>query len=303
MPDPLKQTISASEAPALWNASPYITRWMLWQRFANGVDLNRDDDPRKSWGRKLQPLIIRQVEEEKKLVTQPNSDDTYHRSGLIGCTRDADIFCPDRGPGSLEIKCVFDYKVWAQKWQSGEFVPREYEIQLQAQMYVGDGGVPHKWGIVAVWVCADLYYFERRPIPKLWADMERKAAEFMRSVEAREEPDAFGALCEAPLIAEMFQLKPGEELDLSNDPDHVKTSEDVSMYQMYKDTVASNKPLEEQKRLQLLALAKSAEFVKLPCGVSYRVKKSGRGKTVVPYVPEHPLPPPPPRGDSVLAAG
>ena len=34
MPDQTLKTISASEAAALFNASPYVTRWMLYQRFA-----------------------------------------------------------------------------------------------------------------------------------------------------------------------------------------------------------------------------------------------------------------------------
>jgi hypothetical protein len=59
----------------------------------------------------------------------------------------------------------------------------------------------------------------------------------------------------------------------------------------------------EEKRLKLLALAKDASFVKLPCGVNYSLRKSGKGKTIVPYIPERPLPPPPPKEGNILHAG
>jgi hypothetical protein len=46
VPDRTLKTISATEAPALFNASPYVTRWMLWQRFANGMDI--DSEPTRA---------------------------------------------------------------------------------------------------------------------------------------------------------------------------------------------------------------------------------------------------------------
>ena len=100
MPDPTKKTISATESPALFNrVSPYVTLWMLWQKFARGMDLDSPADARMTWGKKLQPLIIDQAAEDLKFEVIPNADDSYHRRGLLGCTRDATIICPDRGPG------------------------------------------------------------------------------------------------------------------------------------------------------------------------------------------------------------
>lgn len=305
MPDPERKSISASEAAALFNASPYITRWMLWHRFANGVDISGGDDSRKMWGRLFQHTVIQQVAREKKLEVIANADDTYVRKGFFGCTRDATIICPDRGPGALEIKCVFDFRVWAESWRSGEYVPRQNEIQLQTQMAVGDGETPYNWGIIAVWVCGSpLYYFERKPIKELWLEMGAEAQLFFESVRDKIEPDAVGELCEAPLVARLYpQIAAAKEIDLSTDPDHVKTSEDVSMYQYHKELVSGNESLADKLRLKLLALAQDAERVKLPCGVYYRVAKSGKGKKIIPYVPEHPLPPPPPKGEIILAAG
>src|SRR6202030_2608549 len=176
MPDPERKTLSATESPALFGASPYVTRWMLYQKFANGENIEKPADERMNWGKLMQPIIIEQVARERGLEVIPNND-TYVRRGLLGCTRDATIIAPGIGPGALKIKCVFDYRVWMTKWNGGKTVPREVEIQLQQQMFVGDGdsnltpeviekATPYNWGLIAVWVCADLYYFERQPIPE-----------------------------------------------------------------------------------------------------------------------------------------
>lgn len=102
------------------------------------------------WGTRLQPLIIEQAARDLKLDVFPC--DTYVRNGNLGCTRDAEIICPDRGPGALEVKAVFDYKTWMREWDGGNSVPRHIEIQHQTQMLVGDGKVPFSWGVIAAWV-------------------------------------------------------------------------------------------------------------------------------------------------------
>ncbi len=323
MPDPLRTTISATEAPALFNASPYVTRWMLHHKFASGLVIDgAAPNSRMDWGKKMQPLILAQVAAEKGMEVIPNADDTYVRRGLLGCTRDAVIHCPERGPGALETKCVFDYATWMDKWQGGASVPRHYEIQLQTQMYVGEGELgsitkdgddyvlredgrirSYHWGLLAVWVCAELHYFERREAAGLWRRLEDEAARFFADVYDGREPDAYGATVEAPYVTTMYPTREGQVLDLSADPEHITTSELVSALKDYRDIAASHSKLAEESRVKLLALARDAEQVLLPCGVNYRIRKSGKGKTIVPYVPEQPTAPPPPKDRSVLHAG
>src|SRR5216684_3127111 len=208
MPDPERLTLSATESPALFGASPYLTRWMLYRKFVHGDNIEKPADERMNWGKLMQPIIIEQVARERGLEVVPN-DDTYVRRGLLGCARDATIIAPGIGPGALEIKCVFDYRVWMTKWNGGKTVPREIEIQLQQQMYVGNGEGDstsksilvnsYNWGLIAVWVCADLYYFERKPITDLWTELERKAIGFFSDVRRKREPDPFGTAVELPL--------------------------------------------------------------------------------------------------------
>jgi hypothetical protein len=307
MPDPLRLTLSATEAPALLGISPYTTPWLLYRKFAHGDEIEKPADERMNWGKRMESLIVAQVSSERGLEVRPNPG-TYVRRGLLGCTRDATIIAPGIGPGALEIKCVFDYRVWMTKWNGGKMVPREIEAQLQIQMLVGEGGdadsnagEKYRWGLIAVWVCADIYYFERKPVPELWTELERKAIGFFSDVRSKREPDPFGAAVELPLLSKLFPTEADKVLDLSADPNHTATAEQVSMYVHLKSEATGCAAAAERSRIELLALAKDAERVLLPCGVSYRVKKSGRGKTIDPYIPETPAAPP--AGANVLAGG
>jgi hypothetical protein len=78
---------------------------MLWQHFTNGVPINVEPNSRMAWGLKMQPLVLEQAAADLRFEVIPNGENAYHRCGLLGCTRDAMIICPDRGPGALETKC------------------------------------------------------------------------------------------------------------------------------------------------------------------------------------------------------
>lgn len=102
MPDPLRQTISATEAAALFEVSPYLTPWMLYQRFAGGMEIDPlDVHVRMDWGTRMEPLILQYAAEQYGLEIRPNKGpdgaQVYVRNGLLGCTRDAEVYCPSRG--------------------------------------------------------------------------------------------------------------------------------------------------------------------------------------------------------------
>jgi len=288
MPDPTKATISATEASGLFNVSPYVTRWMLWQRFAKGVDIDATEDSRMSWGKKLQPLIIQQAADDLKFEVVPNADDTYHRRGLLGCTRDATIICPDRGPGALETKCVFDYRTWMSDWHGGNAPPKMHEIQLQQQMLVGDADGPsYNWGVIAAWVAGDVYYFERAPIADLWRRLREETKAFFESIEADNEPDPFGVPIEVEWLTKLFPTTRGKVLDLSGD--EAIGAEYAQIAQSYidaKEGENAGKRIAEPLRAKLLALAKDAEEVWLPGAIKVSVGGNEKSKRLKVYIPE-----------------
>lgn len=285
MPDPTLATLSATETPALFGVSPYVTRWMLYQKFAKGADLGSPGDARMNWGKKLQPLVLAQAAEELRLEVMSNVEDIYVTRGQLGCTRDATIICPDRGPGALETKCVFDYGVWMRDWAGGKTPPRHYEIQLQQQMLVGSSWKSYSWGVLAAWVCGEMHYFEREPIPELWAELEKEAARFFDDVKNCREPNAFGEVIEWPLMAKLLATPTEKLADLRDDPKAHAYADDVRAFLRHGEDRLFHEKEEKLIKARLLAVltVAGADKALLADGVNIELKRGKRmGYTVKP---------------------
>lgn len=290
MPDALRESISATEMAGLMGVSPYTTPWLLYQRFANGMNIEQVADSRMNWGTIIEPHIIEQTGKALNLEVQPNRDaegiQPYVRRGQIGCTRDATIWDPNKGPGALESKCVFDYSVWMQKWDGGKSVPPEIEIQLQCQMYVGDEVTPYKWGIIPVLCCGELKLdFKREPIPELWEEFERRAAQFFEDVAAKRMPDPFGVAVEIPLLKKLYPPVTKKQRDYTLEADAYKIAEDARMMQYHGENKGLHAKAEEAIKDRLKALLLDNEELLLPHGIIVRQKPHGNGLRITVYVP------------------
>lgn len=278
MPDPTRKTISASNAAALFDASPYVTRWMLWQYFKNQLPIGGTEDARMSWGTKMQPLLIDQARQDLGVQTWPNPQDRYARRNQLGCTRDAKIIDPDRGPAALETKCVFDYRQWMERWDGGKRPPVDIEIQLQTQMYVGQDGKPWQWGVIATWVCGEMKYFERKAQPALWAELEDRAALFFQSLEANDEPDPFGSPDEVPLLAELYPSIEREEQEIHD----VEMAEIARMFEWHRAKASLHAKARDEYKAKVLAMTGDCAVTRLP-GTLVEVSKSTTPAKVVSF--------------------
>jgi predicted phage-related endonuclease len=285
VPDPSRQTLSATQVPALFGASPYLTRWMLARHFIHGDEIDGPEDSRMSFGKKMQPIVLEQAAADLHLEVIQNRDDHYLRRGLLGCTRDAEIICPDRGPGALECKCVYDYGVWMRDWAGGKRPPRHYEIQCQQQMAVGagDGSEPFQWGVIAAWVCGEMHYFERKPLPDLWAAIEIEAARFFEDVAAGREGDPFGAPIEAPLLNRLFPVIEAKRVDFTAREDAAALAQDVADWQYWKTQEAAAKKSADRLGAKIKGLMTDAEEGLFANGIRVTQKTVRRaGYTVKP---------------------
>jgi hypothetical protein len=265
MPDPERKTISATQSPALYNASPYTTPWLVYH-YLRGAAQDGAVTDRMRWGLKMQPLVLEQARDDLKLEIEPNRDNHYVTSnhGPLGYTRDAIIHCPDRGVGAVEVKCVFDYGTWMQNWNGGQAPPRHIELQLQHQLAVGDGQEPFSWGVIATWVCGEMKYFERKRDDTVSVDLITRCFAFMRDVEAGKEPDPFGAAIELPMLALLFPIIKGKELDLRADPIGPGIAQLAADLKEYKAQETFFGKAAAGAREKLLFTAKDNERVLLP---------------------------------------
>lgn len=181
--------VGASEVAALFDCHPWLTHFELWNRKAgklatpefnaiggNGVPENE----RAYWGVVLEPAIIQGAKERWGYTDREQVGRLDNGAGLGGHP-DRRVICPERGPGILETKMVDWLEV--KKWE-GE-PPLNY--LLQNQTYVGLDGVT--WGDLIVLVGGnklERFQFEFRP--KLYAEIEKRAAAFWASVKAGKSP-------------------------------------------------------------------------------------------------------------------
>ncbi len=279
MPDSTLKTISATEMPGLLGCSPYVTRWMLYQRFANGIEAPGPDHNRLDWGTKMEPLLLEQAAADLHLDVETNrqadGSQIYMRRGLLGCSRDADIYDPQRGPGALETKCCFDYRILMQEWDGGKTPPRQHEIQLQQQMYVGKDGKPFDWGVIALWCAGDMTYFHRKPMLDLWDLFEKEAAQFFADVAAKNEPEPFGSPIEVPLLKQVFNKPTGEVLNAAEvlgEIEATKLAQKIVDADYQRVIRLAAEKVEEDVKATLLGLMKDADELDLPQGI--RVKRS-----------------------------
>jgi hypothetical protein len=295
MPDPTKATLSATQTPALFGASPYLTRWMLARHFIHGDPIDSPEHNRMNWGTKMQPILLAQAAEDLRLEVRPNAGDDYVRHGLLGCTRDADIICPDRGPGALETKCCFDYGTWMETWNGGKSLPKHIEIQTQQQMMVGDGTKPFAWGVIAVWVCGEMKYFERKPIPDLWYAINIEAQKFFDDVAAKREGEPFGETIEMPLLAQIFKPVVGKVLDLTTHPRAEELANQAQLMNYHAAEASAHEKAAKASKALFKAVIEDAEEAILPHGIKLTATQQSRAghavkpstfTTIKAYVPK-----------------
>jgi hypothetical protein len=182
------QHVGAGEVAALFDASPWLTRYELYHRKRgtiatpefNAIVDGKPADMRIFCGVMLEPVVVdiacrlwgyEPVKTPAKLTNGKG----------LGGHPDKLVRCPDRGVGILEIKTA-DWLV-AKGW--GDEPPLHY--QLQAQTYAGLAGVD--WCEIVTLVGGnDPRRFPLTFKPVIYGEIERRVAAFWADVSAGNEP-------------------------------------------------------------------------------------------------------------------
>jgi predicted phage-related endonuclease len=209
--------VGASEVAALFDCCPYLTRFELWHRKQGSIatpafneigDDGTPDDERIYWGVKLEAAIIDAAKERYGYQDREQVGHLSNGRGLGGHP-DRRVICPERGPGILEIKTAD----WLVRKQWGEEPPEHYLLQSQAYQ-----GLDHvEWGDVLVLVGGNkLERFRYKFRPKIYAEIERRVAEFWQSIEANQPPPP-DYTRDLNTISELYREGTEDVVDLTTD--------------------------------------------------------------------------------------
>ncbi len=268
MPDPTKQTLSATQVPGLFGQSPYVTPWMLYHWAKNSMSLDIPETTRMTWGKKLQHVIIAGAADIMRLEIREADEYRRHpefeKGGefRFGYTTDADIYDPALGIGAVEAKNV-DGRVYKTEW-SEEAAPAHIELQLQVQIAVLAAiRGSCNWGIIPVLVGGNELVIHRRlPNPEQQALIRKEVAQFWLDVERGREPAPFGSPREVPGLIQMYDSsrQPGKVEIVSTTEAH----EIVQAYEYHKAQRLEHEKLEEANKVKIRGMAKDAEILGVP---------------------------------------
>lgn len=259
MPDPTRATLSASQVAALWDASPHVSRWMLYHWALGAIDLDEPESVRMEMGRRFEEAILDMTAERLRLDVRQNTDNTYrrHATARVGCTVDALVTDPSLGPGIVEAKNV-DAMIWRGGW-SEDAAAKHVEIQLQAQLFVHGAS----WGVIAALVGGNrLVLYRRLPNRRLWRSLEAQAARFWADVDARNEPSPTGMSRELKVLDHLYpRAEPLKVRDLAEDHD---AAEIVEAYAVARRKRADADADAQSHKVAVGAMMGDAEFLYVP---------------------------------------
>lgn len=203
-----QQHVGASEVSALFECCPYLTKFELWHRRQGNIsEPDFADDERMEWGLRLEPAIIAAAADRYGYRLEETPRRLTNGRGLGG--HPDQLASDERGPGIVEIKTA-DFLV-RRSW--GDEPPTHY--LLQAMAYAGLAG--RAWCDVIVLVGGNrLERFTYDFRPKIYAEIERRVAEFWQSIEANDPPPA-DYTRDLPTITELYREGTEDVVDLRAD--------------------------------------------------------------------------------------
>jgi predicted phage-related endonuclease len=200
--------VGASECAALFDCSPYLTRFELWHRRKGNIDSpDLSGVERVEWGLRLEPAIIAAAADRWGYELEETPRRLSNERGLGG--HPDQLATDERGPGIIEIKTA-DWLVFKQ-WGSE---PPEHYL-LQAIAYAGLAG--RSWCDIVVLVGGnrlERFCYDFRP--KIYGEIERRVEAFWQSIEANDPPPA-DYTRDLDTIADLYRDGTDEVVDLTAD--------------------------------------------------------------------------------------
>lgn len=267
------KNVGGSDVAALFDQSPYQTRFTLWHEKAGRGERDRGND-RTEWGKRLEPAIAQGVTDDMRWQLRKSRE--YHtndRCPGMGCTLDYDVVDHSDGPGIVEIKFVAEYATWKEDWSDAR-APVCFELQLQHQLAC----TGRTWGAIALFIgqTATLKIYERKADARVIPELERRVAEFWQSIKDGKAPDVTGTAEEWKLLSELYPaIERGKTIEIEDE----RVSHEAQLYLYGQSTRKSGQDIEGNAKVKLLAALGDAECAKVP-GYWIRQRPHGKGRVI-----------------------
>lgn len=208
--------IGGSEVSALFDLAPedvpgYArSRFALWHIKAGNAPPPVVDNPRVSWGLRLEAVIAEFAAAENGWSVQKGGYVTDTECPGLGCTLDYVIeYDPkENGPGALEIKNV-DWLVHKRSWDTEP--PPHILLQHQHQLAATGYG----WGAVCCLVGGnDLRVYRYKRDERIVAGIRKKVAEFWHSIDEGKEPPVDGSESASAVLKALHPVVEDDAIDM-----------------------------------------------------------------------------------------
>ncbi len=272
------EDLTSSDIAALFNVSPYLTKYDLWHRKAQKLIPPFEVTERVKWGNRLEATIAKGIAKDQGWTVRPMKEYINVPSLSIGSSFDYAVV-DDVGAieAILEIKAV-DWLESKNKWLYHEDgtveAPLHIELQLQHQMLVS--GVSK--GYIGVLIGGNqVQLLERDAIPDYQDVILERAAQFWASVDANQPPTP-----DFPDDLEVIQRiypfgDPCKAKDVTGDADFRELCEEyAAASRIEKDAIA----MKDTAKAKLLMA--SGDHSKVTCG-QWTVSSGMVGETDISY--------------------
>ena len=210
-----KQDITSTEISALFGISPYITKFELWHRKKNQVDVDFEVSDRMKWGTRLQDTIAAGIAEDEKWKVRRMEE--YIRNPKFRLGASFDFAIEEEIKGLLEIKNV-DSLIFKQGWEIAEDgsveAPPHIELQVQQQLLVSQRSFCYIGALVGG---NRITLLKREPDAEIFEAIKTTVVEFWESIEVGEAPSPDFEK-DADFISKLYAYSsPGKIIDLTDD--------------------------------------------------------------------------------------
>jgi predicted phage-related endonuclease len=217
-----ENTIGSSDIAALVDASPWSTKWQIWQKMANGVILEEPDHSRIHEGTLLEPFILEKAAEAQDWTLHRNEAQEAFFKPTERARATVDTWATSidhEGTGIIEAKLVNIFRFWDTWGRDDPKPPLHIELQIQWQFYM----TGCTWGAIVVYAMGgdgEPLVFPREPDWDVIRELREANLAFWKSVDDMVEPDPAGIPMEVKLFAQVYPEVQDEVMqDLGIDED------------------------------------------------------------------------------------